>query len=186
MPFHHPHLKQFEFRHPGPLAVATIRNWRGRRHMPLSNLVIPQTGVCKWCNVVKVKGKRHYCDHDCANSAYAFCYPQSPEAKGFVFLDLQSCTCTACGEIFEDTIREMIEQEYARIAKWQADKGLQAEPISYYLLMANTGEQWHVDHVIPISRGGDGIGFENVQVICKVCHLKKTARENLGIPVVNN
>lgn len=151
--------------------------------MALSRLIQPADGTCKWCNNLKVKGRRHYCTDWCADSAYMFCYPQSPQAKAWVFIRLQSCTCTACGEIFDEEIAKLIESKYKRYCEWQNKKGLAPSLVTYGTLMDNTGERWHVDHVIPISRGGDGLGFDNVQVICKRCHILKTARENAGIPV---
>lgn len=183
MSFSHPYLSSFEFQYPGPLAAEILRGHRFKRSCALSNLIQPKDGTCKWCNVHKVPGKRHYCSDECSDSAYMFCYPQKPGAKMWIFIKLQSCTCTFCGEIFEDQIREMIEKDYARTKKWLDEKGLPPESVGFSLLGLGTGDRWHVDHIIPISRGGDGIGFENVQVICKVCHLKKTAREAMGLPV---
>lgn len=180
----HPLLVTFDFQHPGPLAQAVISNYRHKRHMALTRLEQPKDGSCKWCNIQKVPGRRHYCTDWCADSAYMFCYPQSPHAKAWVFISLQDCTCTACGEIFDEEISKLIESKYKRFGEWQNKKGLAPAPVSYHTLMANTGELWHVDHVIPVSRGGDGLGFENIQVICKRCHVKKTAREAMGLPVV--
>ena len=35
-----------------------------------------------------------------------------------------------------------------------------------------------VDHVVPLDRGGDPWDPENLQVLCRGCHIRKTAREN--------
>ena len=35
-----------------------------------------------------------------------------------------------------------------------------------------------VDHVRPLRRGGDPYGLDNLQALCRVCHIAKTAGEN--------
>jgi 5-methylcytosine-specific restriction protein A len=34
-----------------------------------------------------------------------------------------------------------------------------------------------VDHVVPMSRGGDRLDWENLQALCRPCHRQKTARD---------
>lgn len=34
-----------------------------------------------------------------------------------------------------------------------------------------------VDHIIPIFKGGSALGWDNHQLLCKTCHLKKTIAE---------
>lgn len=44
--------------------------------------------------------------------------------------------------------------------------------------------EWHqitMDHIIPISRGGDVCDMSNLQILCKMCHDKKTENEKRGI-----
>lgn len=38
-------------------------------------------------------------------------------------------------------------------------------------------ERGEVDHIIPIFKGGDALGTENLQLLCCACHLKKTIAE---------
>ena len=35
-----------------------------------------------------------------------------------------------------------------------------------------------VDHIRPLSAGGDTYGLENLQTLCVGCHIAKTAQEN--------
>ena len=35
-----------------------------------------------------------------------------------------------------------------------------------------------VDHVIPIASGGRATDLDNLQALCRDCHIRKTAREN--------
>lgn len=38
-------------------------------------------------------------------------------------------------------------------------------------------ERGEVDHIIPIFKGGSALGTENLQLLCKECHLDKTINE---------
>lgn len=35
----------------------------------------------------------------------------------------------------------------------------------------------HVDHIVPINKGGKGLEWNNLQALCLACHNKKTAKE---------
>ena len=35
-----------------------------------------------------------------------------------------------------------------------------------------------VDHIVPLHRGGDPWALDNLQVLCRSCHIQKTRREN--------
>lgn len=39
-----------------------------------------------------------------------------------------------------------------------------------------------VDHIVPLHRGGDPWALDNLQVLCRGCHIRKTARENRREP----
>jgi 5-methylcytosine-specific restriction endonuclease McrA len=43
-------------------------------------------------------------------------------------------------------------------------------------LAIHAGQTWHVDHVRPLSLGGDD-GPDNLQVLCRACHREKTRRD---------
>ena len=38
----------------------------------------------------------------------------------------------------------------------------------------------HIDHITPIANGGPVYDIDNLQVLCKACHGRKTASETLG------
>ncbi len=42
-----------------------------------------------------------------------------------------------------------------------------------------TAGRLEVDHVVPLHKGGDLYGSENLQTLCRRCHLQKTSRENM-------
>lgn len=98
--------------------------------------------------------------------------------KMFILITLQDCACTGCGECFDDKLKELADSWWRVIQDRQQSgiwKEYKAVPLS--LLGDNTGNLWHVDHIIPIFRGGAGVGIENIQVLCVKCHKKKTIRE---------
>ena len=35
-----------------------------------------------------------------------------------------------------------------------------------------------VDHIVPLHRGGEPWALDNLQALCRACHIAKTAREN--------
>ena len=45
-----------------------------------------------------------------------------------------------------------------------------------------------VDHIVPLHKGGDPFDMDNLQALCRSCHIAKTARENqreLTVPIVS-
>lgn len=172
MPYNHPALESFELIHPGPVAAAYIKNYSLDRYCRLSELPILETR-CAWCNEMPRPGKRKYCSDACLESAMMWCFPQKPATKMYVLLKLQDCTCPGCGEIFDEQITNRLETLEAHIKRHFPNQ----KHVTYHALGYGTGEIWQVDHIIPIFRGGEGVGLENIQVLCKPCHKKKTARE---------
>ena len=37
-----------------------------------------------------------------------------------------------------------------------------------------------VDHIVPLSRGGDPYALDNLQALCRPCHSRKTRRDNIN------
>lgn len=178
MAFSHPRLEVGKLIYPGPYALEAIEKEPSARHFPTGSLP-DLKGMCCWCNASPIrKPMKRYCSHDCRDSAYLFCYPQSSPTKMYVLLQLQDCTCVGCGEIYDDQIREMVDRKWALIAS-RKQYGLwkDTEKVSLAMLGDCTGHLWHVDHIIPIFRGGRGVCIENVQVLCVKCHTRKSARE---------
>lgn len=172
MPFRHPDLERIELVYPGPVAKAYVENYSLDRYCKLSEIPKLETR-CAWCNEMPRPGKRKYCSDTCLDSATMWCFPQTPATKMYVLLELQDCTCPGCGEIFDEQITRRIEV----LMEHQRRHFPNEKKVTYGRLGYGTGEYWHVDHIIPIFRGGDGVGLGNIQVLCVPCHKKKTARE---------
>lgn len=163
---------------------ARSRTWlelrRFRRTASLSDLQKPLEDVCAWCNRNGVPKRRKYCTQECADSAHRHCYPQSPAAKMYAFVQLQDCVCLLCGEWFVDAVKELVDKAHAwnlRCREQGYEWASKDEQVTLWEIGNGTGDRWEVDHIIPLFRGGIGIGFDNIQVVCKGCHRKKTTEE---------
>jgi 5-methylcytosine-specific restriction endonuclease McrA len=178
-------LEKVEFRVPGPAALESLRPSLGKRQANLGDLKQADPKVCAWCNSNPIqKGRRKYCSPDCLFSAETYCRPQSPQTKAWLFIHRQSCACSACGLSFEDQVIRRIQRkldDHREAEKhwklWNPKKPYPFHNVTYYSVGYGTGEQWEVDHVVPLHKGGIGIGLENVQVICTKCHRRKSGRE---------
>ncbi len=175
MAFTHEHLEVLRLIHPGPIALAAIEAKPRARYFNLSDL--PHLKVCAWCNARPITPpRRRYCGEDCQESATLYCAPQTPAMKMFVLIQLQDCTCVGCGECFDEELKKMVEQKW-HVIKERHNAWLDWKKVPLHYLGDNTGQLWHVDHIIPIFRGGRGVCLENIQVLCVRCHQKKTTRE---------
>jgi hypothetical protein len=157
---------------PGPIAQSKIELHRGKRWMNLSELKVINR-ICKWCETGQIAdARRHYCSPKCQDSADLWCRPQSPAAKAFVLVFKQDGCCTFCGLSWEDELCKRIDESRRRYSPDPTGRTL------LWRIGYGTGDLWHVDHVIPIHKGGNGVGLDNVQVICVKCHFRKTAKDN--------
>ena len=193
---HAKYLNLFEYREPCKKTlqalVAMQRRDLKKRSQTLSDLATELLGdddyrssFCLWCGSKRFKkGRRRYCREDCTDSATAYCFPHSVSSKAFVFVELQGCNCKFCGENFEDLIDAFIPKEVERRRRRNKEGPKlfsQFTPlplhVDFFAIGNHISSQFDLDHVVPIHKGGAGIGFDNVQVICKKCHKIKTARD---------
>lgn len=143
------------------LVLENANSYRPRRYLPLDKLK-GETGKCKWCMKEMENRRKKYCSDACKHSAWAFFYPQRYARK--YLSKRQDGKCAGCGYRFED-----------RTKKWFISR----DRLNPYC------EEWkeefddmgEVDHIIPIHQGGEILGIENVQLLCKPCHRKKSADE---------
>ncbi len=161
-------LYGFEITLPGGLAKEITAKWAYFRKMNLSELKI-DNGNCCWCNERPIPSSRHrYCSTLCRDSAYLFCYPQSPVSKGYLLMK-QHWACLSCGLCYDDQVKIAI------IVKTE-HRPDECDPISaFYWIGYKIGQEMDMDHIKPIYKGGVGLGFNNHQVICRPCHHRKTA-----------
>ena len=176
-------LEEVKFIEPGPETLAVLD--KVPNHMRYKDLSsFKRIGyLCGWCNKNEVrKSNAKYCSSDCRESAEIYCYPQHPQAKAWIFINKQNCTCFKCGEIFEDEIRNIIlkkkEHMDSMFQKYGKDYGWKKESrVSYWQVGKAIGSRFQLDHVSALCNGGRGIGLDNHQVVCNKCHHTKTAED---------
>lgn len=74
------------------------------------------------------------------------------------------------------------ERLYSTV-KWRKfRRALLVEQGGYCVECNNTYPDYmlHVDHITPIADGGPKWDIDNLQILCKRCHGRKTAAETLG------
>lgn len=163
------HIWDFTLVKAGTEAQAVLDAHKGRS-IPKSLLEKTAQGYCAWCNRGQIpSGRRKYCSENCTESAFFVMYPQSPSSKMYRFIKLQDCVCQYCGQDFKDQVAEIVRQ--------RVNRNMKGERVRYFSIGFNTGEDWHTDHKEPIHKGGSAIDLNNLWVICKRCHIHKTAEE---------
>lgn len=114
-----------------------------------------EKGLCKWCMEKVDNTRKKYCSKNCKDSAWAFFYPQK---YGYKYLsERQGGRCAHCNYCFEDRLKKVVYGSHGE--KYERD------------------DMGDVDHIIPIHQGGEILGIENHQLLCRECHLKKSANE---------
>lgn len=141
-----------EYRPPRNPQIEELRiRYQGRRMMALSLITrVVKFGVvhCKWClDRIGPKSQRHYCSNACQDSAWMYFYPQQHSIG--MLLKKQNGRCNHCQHEWKSG--DEYYQEYAE------------------------GMGMEVDHIKPIYKGGMSLGVDNIQLLCKKCHLKKTS-----------
>ena len=107
---------------------------------------------CIWCGE-KLKSKHwaaRYCD-DPECARSMYAWSNPQKDQGRQYLlDRQDYVCNIC------------KYDWKMHSYWPDDR------------------QPEVDHIVPISKGGEALGLDNHQAICKTCHKAKTKIDNSG------
>lgn len=144
-------MKKLKLIPPGNLEFKRMVKQTSERKINVSSLVKAYRNgkkLCLWCCDNLPKSGRHtYCSDNCKESAWIHCYPQGESARMYL-MDKQNWRCAECDHKFQP--------DY-----WKEPRGTYPE----------------VDHIIPIWIGGQSLGVDNHQVLCKNCHRIKTSRE---------
>lgn len=69
---------------------------------------------------------------------------------------------------------DRMNSEYRDVGEFKCRK------VSLAQLGSGIGDVVHVDHIVPLFKGGAGFGLSNIQVICVACHRQKTIEERVG------
>jgi hypothetical protein len=134
--------------------------------------------LCAWCAEVEIlNGNQKYCTNDCSNSAEAWAYPQKEQGLKFLLIR-QEWKCAHCQYDYRPVMDDMIEKEAVRYPAMREYKvSIDKLPWYYFKRFKHRVEKEHkpeVDHIVPISKGGDSLGLDNHNVLCYTCHKTKT------------
>lgn len=139
--------------------------------------------LCAWCSLNKlVHGNQKYCSQECANSSMAWAYPQKEDALRYLLIR-QNFLCAHCSYDYKPFLEEMIERDRIRRPHTKIEDDIERLPWHYFKRLKARIPEGHgpeVDHVLAISKGGTSLGLENHQILCKLCHRKKTSVDLSG------
>lgn len=151
---------------------------------------------CAWCVATPLsRGQRKYCSEVCVTSSNVYFWPITFGLE--YLLDRQRCACNLCGYDFticiEVSFREWKEKlsNYGWItdAQWahlkvQEDE-LRSKPLAIQVVQSKSHlpiqYSIEIDHVVPVALGGDVLGLENLQALCRDCHIAKTKIDLINI-----
>ena len=138
------------------------------------------TRLCAWCAETPIVGahNKKYCSSACIEAIEAWAYPQKENGLAQL-LSRQNYLCAVCGYDWNPLADSLL----GRIGIPKSLNKLTQFNHRFIKAFKNrAGERKpEVDHVIPIYKGGQAIGFSNHQAICSVpCHREKTRIDNSG------
>lgn len=132
--------------------------------------------ICVWCSE-KLKGaQRKWCSDGCSASAWGHNNPQGPEGL-HIILSMQDYKCKVCRFDYMPDILK-IQENFKR-----QNRPHSLDIPNHWLFKklkdvhCDSVTRPEVDHTVPIALGGDSIGFDNHQVLCRLCHKHKTKQD---------
>lgn len=134
--------------------------------------------MCAWCTESELfHGNQKYCSQECSNSAMAWAYPQKENALLFL-LQKQDWKCASCQFDYKAMVDYILAEEKRRSPT--LNPGLFWYHMKRLKDKIAPERKPEVDHIVPISRGGESLGLFNHQAICYTCHKTKTKVDNSG------
>jgi hypothetical protein len=164
-----------------PKAIELTKSHRERsiNLNTLEVLKIDNIKYCAWCTENSLNGRIKYCSNQCKVSANAWAYPQKEEGLNLLLMR-QDWKCNSCKYDYTDLIKQLLIN--GRVYNKPDDFKTE---LSFFLMKrikrhSEPGREPEVDHVIPVSKGGQTLGISNHQVLCKSCHKSKSKIDNSG------
>ena len=168
-----------------PTVQALTLTTRTRR-LNLSDLAqVREEGAlkCVWCLAPLKGAQRKWCSPICSNSAFAWANPQSEYGLAHL-LARQDYKCAGlpdrpCGQDWNPLADSLLgtrgipkSLDRINVFNIRLIKSLKRQ--------SPQGTKPEVDHIVPIYKGGQSIGFENHQICCSACHKIKSKVDNSG------
>lgn len=163
-----------------PKIAELSKSEKGRR-MNLSDLegiTVDGRKHCIWC-LEPLKGRQYrWCSSDCSNSAFAWANPQQEHGL-MILLVRQDWKCNICALSWKGAAMEIHMHMYRKYEMFSSGAPVFGEKFDHRLvkrlkLRCSKDQKPEVDHIQPIYKGGQSLGFDNHQAICYSCHKKKT------------
>lgn len=174
----HKLIEHFEYREPGPYALANMADFKGRM-FPINDIKMTSQRNCGWCNINPVlDGRKKYCSDICSSNAIQYCFPRSALAKVTRLILIQDCKCNLCGFDYSKELEDHAKKVYAhnKVVMNYPYKQMKSPEATFLQMADHTRHDLQVDYLLPTQKGGSGIGFHNVQVVCKSCEIIKSMK----------
>lgn len=126
---------------------------------------------CIWCLTTLGESRYKWCSEECVANALAWARPQT--AHGLrVLLERQDNSCAVCQLSWKDSLAEALAK--VRRWSWVQPTKFTERYMRAFRRICSPQTRPEVDHIVGVAIGGQTLGFENVQLLCRVCHKAKT------------
>lgn len=124
-----------------------------------------------WCLQPLKGGQRKWCSEECVSYALAWARPQTGHGLA-VLLERQGYACAEC----QLDYKPYWDQALAKQNRWPGrDLPTQIDRHMRWLKrLVPDAQKPEVDHIVGVAIGGQTLGFDNTQVLCRPCHKAKT------------
>jgi hypothetical protein len=147
--------------------------------------VVPEADgrrLCLWCGTEELHGSKlkKYCSKECSEAIFTWAQPQKENGL-HALLVRQDWKCNTCQFDYvptRDKVNRYFKQKNYLIPNFGPHSSKR-----YMKIFKNNceeGKKPEVDHVIPIYKGGQSLGLDNLQAICYLCHKAKTVKDLSG------
>ena len=68
-------------------------------------------------------------------------------------------------------------------SRWLATRRQVFERDGWRCVKCGKAGRLECDHIKPLHRGGDPWALDNLQALCRPCHIEKTREERRGLPI---
>ena len=146
-----------------------IKNRKMDREFPLSHISRIE-GICAWCmeklpntKMGRPHPKRKW-HKSCCLMAHGAFYPG--RFGGIILARRDGMRCSYCRQEFYIHLKEKrLGNNFLNhtLYRGKLEDGQDTMP--------------DIDHIVPIFKGGEGLGLDNLQLLCFMCHKRKSADE---------
>ncbi len=141
-------------------------------------IVMQVKGTCTWCGEKVPPRRSTWCSNVCVR---AYSLTQVTTLRAAVYTRDKG-VCSRCGED-TDKVKKYIAEWYKLLGKdlegvahQLTDYGkATTAAVAKHLISRRT--LWDMDHIKPVSKGGDVFGLSNLHTLCYWCHKAKTKKE---------